>query len=125
MNQSKEVPKLMDAGRTWLCMVLGCALLVFAWARRRHGEIAALGAAALVAFEPNLMAHAGLVTTDLPCTFFVLLACFTWMRMLEEPTMKRSLVGTCMWLTISKIGELMCCGCCNCPGASIAATKCL
>jgi hypothetical protein len=27
MNQSKEVPKLMDAGRTWLCMVLGCALL--------------------------------------------------------------------------------------------------
>ena len=31
MNQSKEVPKLMDAGRTWLCMVLGCALLAVSW----------------------------------------------------------------------------------------------
>ncbi|MEC9390310.1 MAG: glycosyltransferase family 39 protein [Myxococcota bacterium] len=67
----------------WL---VGCMGLVFAWVRRLRGDAAGLAASALVGFDPNLMAHSGLVTTDLPCTFAFLLACFTWVRWLERPT---------------------------------------
>jgi hypothetical protein len=67
----------------WL---LGSAWIVFVWAQRFYGPWAALGAASLVALDPNLLAHAGLVTTDAPCTFFLLAACFTWARALEFPT---------------------------------------
>ena len=66
----------------WLLGTLG---LVFVWTRRKHGATPALAAAALVGFDPNLTAHAGLVTTDLPCTFGVLLACLMWSRFLEHP----------------------------------------
>ena len=71
----------------WLLATMG---LIFVWARRKHGASAALGATALVGLDPNLMAHAGLVTTDLPCTFTMLLACFAWMGMLEQPTRLRA-----------------------------------
>ena len=70
----------------WLLATMG---LIFVWARKKHGASAALGATALVGLDPNLMAHAGLVTTDLPCTFTMLLACFVWMGMLEQPTRLR------------------------------------
>jgi 4-amino-4-deoxy-L-arabinose transferase-like glycosyltransferase len=72
----------------WLLGTIG---LVFVWVRRTRGPAAALGAAALVGFDPNLMAHAGLVTTDLPCTFAVLLACFAWARMLEQGSTRSAL----------------------------------
>ncbi len=67
----------------WL---LGCMGFVFAWVRRARGVHAALAGAALVGFDPNLMAHAGLVTTDLPCTFGFLVACYAWSRWLEVKT---------------------------------------
>lgn len=72
----------------WL---LGTVVVVFSWARRMHGDAAALWAGALVGLDPNLVAHAGLVTTDLPCTFAVLLACFAWVRMLEQGSWGASL----------------------------------
>ncbi len=73
----------------WL---LGTMLLVWGWARERRPQApwAAVGAAALVAWEPNLLAHSSLVTTDLPCTFFVLAAAWSWARALEDPTRARS-----------------------------------
>jgi len=39
------------------------------------------------------VAHAGLVTTDLPCTFAVLLACFTWVNFMEEPSPGRAVIA--------------------------------
>lgn len=72
----------------WL---VGCMGLVFAWVRRIRGDVAALAASALVGFDPNLMAHSGLVTTDLPCTFAFLLASFTWVRWLERPSHRTAL----------------------------------
>jgi len=71
----------------WLLGTLG---LVFVWTRRKYGATPALAAAALVGLDPNLTAHAGLVTTDLPCTFGVLLACLMWSRFLEQPTALRA-----------------------------------
>jgi 4-amino-4-deoxy-L-arabinose transferase-like glycosyltransferase len=65
-------PRLPQA--LWL---LGAALVAGAWARRCWGDRAALVAVAFVALDPNLQAHAGLVTTDAPIVFFVLACCYT------------------------------------------------
>jgi len=65
------------------------ALLAAAWARRLWGVQAGLVAAAFVALDPNLQAHAGLVTTDAPCVFFVLAALYSAWRAVEEGGRRR------------------------------------
>jgi hypothetical protein len=53
------------------------------WTRRRWGAAAGLGAAALCAFDPNLIAHGRYVTTDYPLTVFFFFACVLWVEYLE------------------------------------------
>ncbi len=72
-----------------LLWLVGTAWLVHRWARRHHPPAAALGAAALVAWDPNLQAHGALVTTDLPCTFFVLASAWATARALRSPGWRR------------------------------------
>jgi len=55
------------------CLVL----CVFAWGSQLWGPGAALAAALLAAFDPNLLAHSGLATEDLGCTTLMFAAC--WM----------------------------------------------
>src|SRR6185369_13061750 len=45
-------------------------LLTFLWARDLFGPAAGLFAAGMYAFSPNLLAHAMLVTTDVPVAVF-------------------------------------------------------
>ena len=73
-------PRLPQA--LWL---LGTVLVAAAWARRLWGARAGFVAALFVALDPNLQAHAGLVTTDAPIVFFVLAACYTAWRAVEQP----------------------------------------
>ena len=100
------LPWLLSEGadprlRWWLARLpqlgwlLGTMLLVHRWARRRRptAPAVALGAAALVAWDPNLVAHSSLVTTDAPATFFVLAAAWTWVRALERPDRRRSAIA--------------------------------
>jgi hypothetical protein len=56
--------------------LLGALLVVvvFLWGRALFGQRAGLLAAFLCAFEPNLTAHASVVTTDVPMTLFFLLS---------------------------------------------------
>ncbi len=74
----------------WL---LGTTGLVFIWVRRHYSAWAALGTAALVALDPNLMAHAGMVTTDAPCMFFMVASCFTWSTALHRPTRRNHVIA--------------------------------
>ncbi len=66
----------------WL---FGSILIAAAWARRLWGARAGLVAASFVALDPNLRAHAGLVTTDAPIVFFVLACGYTAWRAIEQP----------------------------------------
>jgi len=82
--------RLWAARLPQLLWLAGCALVTFLWALRGAGEragpsLTALGAAALVAWDPNLVAHGALVTTDLPAVFFTLLCCYSLLRLLEAP----------------------------------------
>jgi hypothetical protein len=71
------------------------AALVFRWASELGGRRAGLLALALVALDPNLLAHARLSTTDLGGTFFVLLAAYAvWRYAQDAPPRTSRLVAT-------------------------------
>ncbi len=70
---------IIAAARAPFLLVLALLLAtVFFWARNRYGDEAALIAVALLAFDPNLVAHAGVVHTDLGAALTFLLAVIAW-----------------------------------------------
>jgi hypothetical protein len=54
------------------------------WTRRRWGPVAGVFAAALCAFDPNMIAHGRYVTTDYPLTAFFFFTCVLWVEYLER-----------------------------------------
>lgn len=84
-------PRLPQA--MWL---LGAVLIAGRWAGRLWGARAGLVAATFVALDPNLQAHAGLVTTDAPIVFFVLATCYTaWLAVEQGGWGRWLLAGAC------------------------------
>ncbi len=75
LYEANDADRLLAAAR-WPIMLLALAtgLVAWLWGRRLLGEGAALAALALVAFEPNMLAHGRLVTTDMAATLFTLAA---------------------------------------------------
>jgi hypothetical protein len=59
-------------------MLLGCLLLalVYLWARQLFGIAGGVLAMTLICFDPNFIAHSGLVTTDVGVTLFMFGAMF-------------------------------------------------
>ncbi len=69
------------AARAPFLLVLALLLAaVFFEARSRYGDAPALFAVALLAFDPNLVAHAGVVHTDLGASLTFLLSVLAWER---------------------------------------------
>ena len=62
------------------------ALLVFEASYRMFGRGPALLALALVVFEPNILAHGALVTTDMALTFCLFAAVYAFYRYVKSPT---------------------------------------
>jgi len=71
----------------WLLVLL--LALVFLTGLSKYGPAPALFATALVAFDPNLLAHAGVVHTDLGAALGFLATVLAWDRALERPTPAR------------------------------------
>ncbi len=71
-------------------LLLGVLLvaLIGWWAYRLWGMLAAVLAMALACFEPNLIAHSSLVTTDIGVTLFVFLALYLLWEYQNLPTWK-------------------------------------
>ncbi len=68
------------------------ALLVFLTGREMFGTGAGLLALALVVFEPNLLAHGALVTTDTGAACFLLATVYAFYRYVKAPSFGRLLV---------------------------------
>lgn len=66
-----------------LSLLTGLAILL--WTRERFGPAAALCAAALWAFCPNAIAHAGVVTCDMAAASLALTATYAFWRYLRRP----------------------------------------
>jgi 4-amino-4-deoxy-L-arabinose transferase-like glycosyltransferase len=70
-------------------LVLAC-VMVFLWAHRWFGRVAAVFALLLFVCLPPILGHAGLATTDMPVTATVAAALYTFIRWLEQPDWLRT-----------------------------------
>jgi hypothetical protein len=68
---------------TVLCATL-LGWLVFRWARALYGDAGGLLALALYVFDPGILAHGGLVTTDLYAAWMMALAVWAFWRFLNH-----------------------------------------
>jgi hypothetical protein len=74
-------------------LALGLCLLVFLAAREWFGDAAGLIALTLVVFDPNVLAHSALVTTDIGVSCFFVAAIWTFYRFATRPTLIRLLIA--------------------------------
>ncbi len=78
-------------------VVVGLSLMglmvVFLWARELWGDRGGLLAAALWAIDPNIVAHAGLVTTDAGAAVAIVGAAFAFRHWLRSPSKPRALLA--------------------------------
>lgn len=74
-------------------VALSLAVLVFAAAWEMFGAGAALLALALLCFEPNVLAHSALVTTDIGVSCFLLAAVYAFYRYNKAPSLWRLLIA--------------------------------
>jgi hypothetical protein len=70
-------------------LALGLSLLVFLAAREWFGTGAGLVALVLVSFDPNVLAHSALVTTDISVSLFFLAGIYSFYRYVKRPTLLR------------------------------------
>jgi 4-amino-4-deoxy-L-arabinose transferase-like glycosyltransferase len=72
----------------WACIPFSWvgAIVCYLWARDLYGQLAGLLACAIWCFEPNILAHAALITSDAAGTAVGLAACYTFWRWLKRPT---------------------------------------
>jgi 4-amino-4-deoxy-L-arabinose transferase-like glycosyltransferase len=91
------------AARAPFLAVFGVLLaLVFFAARKRHGDGAALFALSLCALDPNLIAHAGVVHTDLGAALAFSAAVLAWDRVWRESSPGRiAFAGTILGLALA------------------------
>jgi dolichyl-phosphate-mannose-protein mannosyltransferase len=74
-------------------LAIGLCLLVFLSAREWFGNAAGLIALTLVVFDPNVLAHSALVTTDIGVSCFFVAAIWTFYRFATRPTIIRLLIA--------------------------------
>lgn len=90
---------------------LGVCLLVVIglWSYRLWGSSAALLAIAIACFEPNLLAHSSLVTTDIGVTLFIFLSVYLLWEYVRSPSWVRlAVTGICTGLAlVSKFSALL------------------
>jgi len=94
LEPERPVERALFLGR-WANLALGMALsaLVCRWAGERFGREAGLAALFVITFDPNILAHSGLVTTDLPVACLTYAACYAFSRWLDRPTAGRLLLA--------------------------------
>ena len=74
-------------------LAVGLSLVVFLVARECFGDWAGLVALTLVAFDPNVLAHSALVTTDIGVSLFFLASTWCFYRYVKQPTVMRLVVA--------------------------------
>ena len=78
----------------WACIPFSWigAIVCYLWARDLYGRPAGVMACAIWCFEPNILAHASLMTPDAHATALGLAACYTFWRWLKQPTWSQAAI---------------------------------
>ncbi|MGA8985981.1 MAG: glycosyltransferase family 39 protein, partial [Candidatus Acidiferrales bacterium] len=74
-------------------LAVALSLVIFLAARESFGDWAAIFALALAAFDPNILAHSALVTTDIGVSLFFLASTWCFYRYVKHPTAQRLAVA--------------------------------
>lgn len=74
-------------------LAIGLSLVVFFCTREFFGLPAALVALLVVTFDPNILAHSALVTTDMGVTLFFLASIYAFYLYVKQPTAARLLLA--------------------------------
>jgi hypothetical protein len=101
-GQLKFVLSKFDTARG-VTVIAGAALgcLVFVWARQVYGRRASVLALAFFAFEPNIIAHSGLITTDVYAAALIALTVyFFWLYCRSGKPVHALLVGIALGLSL-------------------------
>lgn len=82
----------------WACIPFSWlgAIVCFFWARDLYGQPAGVVAASIWCFEPNILAHASLITPDAHATALGLAACYTFWRWLQKPSWTQAILTGCV-----------------------------
>jgi hypothetical protein len=93
-DRGNDSPSLVFRVRL-IAVVIGAALvlLVFAFVRRHYGDPAALVAAAMTAFLPDLIAHGGIAYNDVPAALAIFGAVWALQRAAADPVVGRVLLA--------------------------------
>ena len=109
--ESGNNPEAMLATGRALMAIVGAALvaLIWWWARRLWSANAGMLAAGLAAFCPTLLAHGGLVMSDMMLSFFLLLTLTAYWTLLQRASLLRIFgVGLCAGcLLLSKMSGVL------------------
>ena len=74
-------------------------IFIYLWTRQLAGTLAGLFALTLYAFDPNVLAHNHLVTTDIGIATFIFLATYCFVRFLKQPNRNNIILfGLCLGL---------------------------
>ena len=85
--------RLLFLGRIavlFLSLLLG--VFVFRWTKQLFGRSSAAFALLLYSFEPNVLAHSGLITTDIATSCFMFLTFYGWHQLVQGITWRRSIL---------------------------------
>ncbi len=72
-------------------LILG--VFIFIWARKLYGDKAALFVLALFSFEPTILAHSSLATTDIVAATFIFIAMYVFWKFSSNKTIKYSIIA--------------------------------
>ena len=97
LKPGRPIERVLFLGR-WPVLALGLVLaaLVARWASELFGPGGGLAALLLCTFDPNILAHSSLATTDLPVTCLMYAACYAFSRWLDRPAAGRLLLAGLM-----------------------------
>jgi hypothetical protein len=106
-----ERRETVELGRyvTVICALL-LGFLVYRWARALYGPAGGLLALTLLVLEPNVLAHAGLVTTDLYAAWMTALAVWSFWRLLnhEGPGVWRVATVSAVLVALAQLAKYTC-----------------
>src|SRR6185437_8006485 len=91
-DAAKVIFRVRMAAMTFTILL---AFLVFFATREMFGSTAALVALAFFVFEPNILAHGALVTTDMGITCFMFASIYAFYRYIRKPAVGRLLLTGC------------------------------
>jgi hypothetical protein len=86
-ESGNDPARMLQAARIMIALLgVACGVLVFVWSRSLFGLKGALVSTTLFAFCPNLLAHAGLATSDMAVSLGFLAAALAGWRLLHRVT---------------------------------------